>query len=543
MKRFAIGLLIALVLLCGIGTYGLRKFNEIKAANEAAKLATAKVEKGDLVVEVIETGTIDAVKAVEVKSRASGRLAKLLVEEGDQVKQGQLIAVIDPKETQLKVEQDRAQLRGAKSGVDRLAIEIEQRRTVSKAAYHQAKNRVEQLERELKIQPTLTSSAIASAEAALASAKKERERLATSAHPIARVSAENAVREATANHEQAQRELARQEELVRQGYVPGKSVENAKLSLDLAKVRLDQTKDNLSRLDTQQQLELARSTEDIKRAEADLARAKANSVQDAGKRNEYESALDDLKKAEASLRDVEALQRSREQSLATVSQIESVLSESERQLGETEIRAPLDGVVSRKLVQEGELVASLSSFSSGTAIVRIEDRRTLMVKLNINEIDTARLKVGMKARINVDALPEDQFSGEVKKIAPTSTVVQGASDSVVKYAVEIWVDGSNPKLRTGMSAKCTLEVERRNGVLNLPAEYVGQDEKGESFVELPPKSKDKDAKPERVTVKTGLSTGARIQILSGVAEGTTVQRPPFTGPKRKGFMQAGPDDE
>src|SRR5688500_8305406 len=83
------------------------------------KESLATVTRGELIVKVVETGTIDAVKSVEVKSRASGRLARLLVDEGDFVEKGQLIGVIDPRETQLRVEQDAAQLRGARSAAEK----------------------------------------------------------------------------------------------------------------------------------------------------------------------------------------------------------------------------------------------------------------------------------------------------------------------------------------------------------------------------------------------------------------------------------------
>src|SRR5205823_5832479 len=101
---------------------------EKPAGADAKADATVKVSRQDLSVKVVETGTVDAVKSVEVKSRVSGRLKRLLVDEGDHVKAGQLIAVIDPKETELAVRQQEAQLRGAVSQVKRTGIEAAQRR-------------------------------------------------------------------------------------------------------------------------------------------------------------------------------------------------------------------------------------------------------------------------------------------------------------------------------------------------------------------------------------------------------------------------------
>ncbi len=542
------GLLIVIVLIVvvfGGGYLAFRQMVAARAASEAKVAKTAKVTRGDLELKVVETGTLDAVKAVEVKSRVSGRLAKLLVEEGDTVVKGQLIAVIDPKETQLQVERDSASLSGAQSGVARAVIDIAQRKVTAREDLVQAKARVAQLALELGIQPTLTSQAIQSAQTAYNTSTQAREQLVRTTQPLERTGAETELREAQSGNEIAVNELARRQELLAKGFVAQRSVDEARLQVDQAKARLARAQDKMARLDTQQKLELQQADERVRQSNTDLARAKANRIQDSVKRKEYESAQAAMRKSEIALRDVESLSRSRDQQLASVRQLQSVVSESQRQLGETEIRAPISGVVTKKLVQEGELVASISGFSAGSTIVRIEDRGQLMVKLDINEIDVARIARGMAATIDVDALPDTPMTGRVAKIAPSSKATgvagQGGADAVVKYEVEIWLDGTPEGVRSGMSAKCTLVPKRRSNVLQLPAEFVGL-QKGEHFVNFPSAKGAKDAKPRRQTVTVGLSTGSRIEILTGVKEGDEVSKPEYKGPVRKGMMQMGNDD-
>ncbi|MFN3683419.1 MAG: efflux RND transporter periplasmic adaptor subunit [Fimbriimonadaceae bacterium] len=536
---------VLVVLVCAFGGYAVKLYLAAQKKPEQAR--AVRVERGELEVKVVETGTVDAVKSVEVKSRVAGRLARLLVDEGDEVTAGQLIALIDPKETQFRVEMDRAQLRGAQSGVARTRIELEQRRRTATAALRQAEARVAQIEKELGVQPVLTRTAVDQAEAALASALKERQRLVSTAHPNQRTAAETAVTEAEANLENATREFERQQGLVAKGYAPQKALDNAKLALELAKARMRSARETLDRLDRDQKLELERVDQDILRARAELERAKANRVADEVKRKEYESALAALESARAGLRDVDALEQSLNQSRASVDQVQSTLNDSLRQLGETEIRAPISGVVTQKLIQEGELVASLSSFSSGTPIVRIEDRKRMRVKLAINEIDVARLRLGMPAEVSVDALPGKTFQGRVSKISPSSTAMASASlgqapsagEAVVKYNVEVEISGSDPALKSGMSAKCTMVVLRKKGALRVPIEYVGKDEQG-SFVMVA--GKQAGAKAEKRRVQTGASTGAFVEILSGVEEGTALEKPPFNGPKRQGAIMTGPEE-
>ena len=542
MKKAILFAAFALVVLCGIGGY---LYTSMKAAQAAQSKKTNdyKVVRGDLVVSVVDTGTIDAVNSVEVKSRVSGRLSKLLVDEGYRVTQGQVIALIDPQETQFQVAQNQAQLRGAQSGAARTAIEIKQRRVTAQADFRQAESRLRRLDLENQAQPTLTSAAIREATSEYNRNVQERENLLKVTQPNTRSRAVTAQRDAQVNFENAKREFERRQSLLERGFVSARDVESAKLSLDVARLKLDQANDELSRINSEFANQAARATEAVRSSEAALQRARVNAIQNRTKREEFRQALADVDKARAALNDVQALERSLDQNMATVSQLSSVLQDSQRQLRETSIRSPITGVVTKKLLKEGELATGLSAFSAGTPIVRIEDRTTLRVLLNVNEIDVAKMSEGMMATITVDALPNEKFNGTVKRIAPTSVTAtpgQTASDAVVKYEVEIQLDGSDSRLRSGMSAKCDLEVIRRNNTILVPKDYVGKDEKGNYFVEIPPATK--GGKATRKDIKIGAESGAQYEVLDGVVVGQTLLRPAYKGPARKGMMQMGPDE-
>ncbi|MBC8065509.1 MAG: efflux RND transporter periplasmic adaptor subunit [Chlorobia bacterium] len=563
MKKALIFVAIALVLVCGIGGYYMKNMAAQMQAAQSKGATGHTVARGDLVVSVVDTGTIDAVNSVEVKSRVSGRLSELFVEEGDFVTQGQIIGTIDPQETQFVVAQNQAQLRGAQSGAARTAIEIQQRRVSAQADYLQAQSRLRRLDMEVKAQPTLTSSAITEATAEHNRSLRERENLVKNEQPTARSRAVTSQRDAQANFDNAKRESERRESLLKQGFVSVRDVEAAKLNMDVARIKLEQATDELSRIDSEFSLQIARSNEAVRASEAGLQRARTNSIQNGVKREEYRQAVSDVAKARASLQDVAALQRSREQNMATVSQLASVLQDSQRQLRETQIKSPITGVVTKKMLKVGELASGLSGFSAGTPIVRIEDRTTLRVLLNVNEIDVAKMSNGMKATVTVDALPNDKFSGFVKRIAPTSITsdagaTAAASDAVVKYEVELELANADKRLRSGMSAKCTLDVIRRTNVLVLPRDYVGKDDKG-YFVNKagdfapnePEPTQPKPAIPgappsterplNKTRIKVGAESGTQYEITEGVKEGDKLVQPQFTGPARKGMMMMGAD--
>lgn len=541
----------------GLATLGFVAQAEQQAQRNKEALAgnQATVTRSDLAVKVVETGSLESVKRVEVKSQVGGRLARLLVDEGDRVEAGQLIAVIDPRETQLQVEQNAARLRGAQSEVRRTGVQIEQRRVTAQAQLAQARSRVKTLELEVDAQPQVTRAAIASAETALASAQKAIELLVNVTHPNARTQAETALEDAENNLQNTELQEKRLRELYDKGFVSRREWEQAQLQAQFAQTRVRQSRESLDRISAEQRLERERQEQQVRAAKADLDRARVNAFQDTTKRQEFERAIQEVRQAEAALLDIEQLQQQRASSQANVDQLSSSLGDSQRLLGETEVRAPISGVVTRRFVQEGELVNALSSFSAGTTLVVVEDRSAMIVKLEVNEIDVARLVPGMRAAVSVDALPDTPFAGRVTKIAPARLDAgQGAGavgDPVVRYAVEVTLDDVDERLKTGMSARCEMTAAARAAVLTLPVAFVGRDEDG-PYVMV--RDESKEPVPARLPgeaptlpatktrVKTGLQTTSMVEITDGVELGTKVVRPPFTGPQRRGMMQFGPDD-
>jgi HlyD family secretion protein len=109
-KIFIIGGVIAAILL---GTVVLVAFTRGGGTIDPSKLA--KVEKGDLAKSVVATGKIEPITKVEIKSKASGIVKKLLVDAGDSVKTGQILAELDKEEIQARVREARAALEAAEA--------------------------------------------------------------------------------------------------------------------------------------------------------------------------------------------------------------------------------------------------------------------------------------------------------------------------------------------------------------------------------------------------------------------------------------------
>jgi len=542
MRRGLVGCGIALgVILIAGGVFWALRGTAAKAGDSNERLYTVK--RGILTVDVTESGAIEPVRTVEIKSRVSGRLAALYVDEGDPVRKGQLLARIDPREVQQQVEQGSAQVESAKASTERARIALEIQAKETRLQLRQAELRVEQLVFELKAQPVITQAAIRAAETAYQNAQENLRLLEQVKHPQERVDAENAVRDAEARLQEAQRHYERMRALLEKGYVSRQQGEAAQTALTLAQSQLQSARQRQQQLAEQQRIERDTAKANLESARAELERARANAVQDEIKRKAYEAALTDLENARTRLREIEMRQLELKQAQAAERQASSQLRNWLIQLAETDVRSPIDGIVTRRYREVGELVMSgTTGFGEGTPILQVADLSQMRVKLNLNELDVAKVRVGMPVEVKVGALPERTFHGVVKRIAPAAQQPAGGSSlsttlGVVKFAVEVYLQQSDAALRPGMTARCRILTAVRKNALLLPLEALGREGNRYYVLKLNPNARDAQGKPkhEKALVKVGLRNASHAEILEGVQEGEQVAKPPFSGPARRQF--------
>ncbi|HEX7706348.1 MAG TPA: efflux RND transporter periplasmic adaptor subunit [Thermoanaerobaculia bacterium] len=190
---------------------------------------------------------------------------------------------------------------------------------------------------------------------------------------------------------------------------------------------------------------------------------------------------------------------------------------------ESIIRAPAAGTILARLVNEGDPIVPLTSYQPGTEMATIADMSDLLFKGTVDEIDVGKLAAGMEARIKVGALPTDVVTGKVARIAPQAQQKEGAT----LFDIEIELDPSQSiVLRAGYSANADVIIREKKDVLVLPERLVAFEDGGKkTFVELP--GGDPKDEPKKVEVKTGISDGLNVEILSGLDKGQkVVERPP-----------------
>ncbi|HWO88586.1 MAG TPA: efflux RND transporter periplasmic adaptor subunit [Gemmatimonadales bacterium] len=144
---------------------------------------------------------------------------------------------------------------------------------------------------------------------------------------------------------------------------------------------------------------------------------------------------------------------------------ERTLENARDQLEDTNVRAPISGVIIQKNVERGQVIASATrEVSGGTVLLRMADLAEVQVRTLVDETDIGKIRAGLRATITVDAYPNQPFQGSVLKIEPQSVSQQ----NVTMFPVIIRIANPEGRLRPGMSASVEIHVEQRRGVLAIP---------------------------------------------------------------------------
>jgi RND family efflux transporter MFP subunit len=178
---------------------------------------------------------------------------------------------------------------------------------------------------------------------------------------------------------------------------------------------------------------------------------------------------------------------------------------AEAQLGYSEIRSPIDGVITDRPLYPGEMAAA------GTALLTVMDISSVIAKAHVPQNDAAVLKVGDKGTMTVPGI-DAPIEGKV-------TVVSPALDPN-STTVEVWLEAKNPKheLKPGTSVQISLTAQTVKDALVVPASSIITAPDGTTSVMLAAA----DGRAHQQAVKVGIKNGDDVQILDGVKESDKV---------------------
>ncbi|MHC4561953.1 MAG: efflux RND transporter periplasmic adaptor subunit [Planctomycetota bacterium] len=446
-----------------------------KGTSEQVAVFVAK--RGPLTISVRESGQISSRDPVVLKSEVKGRTAILsLATEGSDVEEGDMLVELDASELEeLKVQQ---QIRVANG----------------EAAYIRAKEtRV--------ITASQGESDVAKAELEYRFAKLDHKKYVAGEYPKQLQEAEADITIAREELERATDKLEWSARLEKEGYITQAelladelAVKQRKLGLELAETELELLKEFTH------QRQITQLTSNVEQAEKSLERAKrkamANNIQ----------ADADLKAKESEF-----------------SRQTTKLEEVIEQIGKCKIVAPVAGRVVHATTGRGrwrgmgEPIQQGSEVGERDELIYLQTSTSLMAVVGVPEASLPKVQEGLPARITVEAVPGQIFSGEVGKMDQSPDPYTVWRKGLTVYPTEVHLESSAGELRVGMTCEVAIIVEEHDDVVYVPVQSVIRvGEQTVVYVKRP------DGVKEMREITAGLDNNQMVHIIDGLAEGEEV---------------------
>ena len=497
-------------------------FNKKSGDSDSSNSSTGlfAVKRGDLTISVTESGSIKAVNTKDIKSQVEGRATIVsIVPEGtmitaEDVNNGKILVELDSSELKEQLSQREIELTSAEAGYtdanESYLIQIKQNESDITAA-------------ELKMKFALMDLQKYVGESI---AKKLIER--TGSEPDSSFDTSFLLRDPNSLGGSASQQLKvlRNDILLAQGQLEKASdvLEGTKKlhdanyasDLDLMSARLDVDGYRILKESSEEALNLYRlydfpkETEkflsDYQEAQRELdrtrARARAQLAQAKAKLASAKSTLDTQKRR---------LKKLHEQIEACTIQAPAV--------GQVVYWSSTERWVRTKIEQGAEI-------PEGYKIITIPDASEMKVEVKVHETWIDRIEPNQPAEITVEAFPDKAFTGSVLKKAPLADAEDWLNPDLKVYSTDIVIDGMHDSLKTGMTGRVTIIIDKLQDVLYVPIQSVVTiEDKKVCYVAGSPAQKRE--------VETGLFNDNFVQIKSGLAEGEKVllNPPKWTEPE------------
>ena len=272
-----------------------------------------------------------------------------------------------------------------------------------------------------------------------------------------------------------------------------------------------------------------------------------------------------LERSENDLRTQEANLRSQEQNLKTqelrITQERASLSSARYDLSRVRLESPINGIVTRRNIEEGETAVTGTMNNPGTVLLTIADMSILEAEVEVDETDIPTVAIGQKAKVTIDAIPGKTFEAKVTEIgnSPIQAAGAAAAAQATNFKVVLTLDGEVPNVRPGFTCTAEITTATRESAISVPIQAttvreVVVDEKGElvrdpvtpgqgrrsstaSTAELKPGQERKeiegvflvkDGKAQFTPVTTGIPGEKYFEVLSGLNVGDQVIIGPFS---------------
>ena len=261
--------------------------------------------------------------------------------------------------------------------------------------------------------------------------------------------------------------------------------------------------------------ELSSAQANLKSAQSDLNYQKTN----------YERYQILYDKGLISANDYEQARLSYIKAQQTVTHHKESVKKAQTNLGYATITSPIDGVVLKKEVEEGQTVAS--SFNTPTLFTIARDLTDMRVIADVDEADIGEVKEGQRVKFTVDAFPNDTFHGTVTQVRQQATT----ESNVVTYEVVISAPNQDLKLKPGLTANVVIYTLEVPNVLAIPSKALrfkpseAMLNKGETIIDTdnPVKVWTKEGTNlKAIAIQTGVTNGTLTQVTNGLQAGAKI---------------------
>jgi HlyD family secretion protein len=185
--------------------------------------------------------------------------------------------------------------------------------------------------------------------------------------------------------------------------------------------------------------------------------------------------------------------------------------------GNTNVRAAIAGMILDVPVEEGNSVIEANTFNDGTTIVTVADMDEIIFEGKVDESEVGKIRTGMDLLLTIGAIEGERFDAK-------GLEENGAIQFEIRAALHLKKDQF---IRAGYSANADIVLDRRDSVLAINESLLQFDEQDSTFVEI-------EVTPqefEKKYIKTGLSDGINIEVISGISKETNIKNPNSGAPK------------
>ena len=487
-----------------------------------------KAKRGDMTIPVTATGKVEAARILEIKSKASGRLTVINVVEGQMVKEGTLLAKLDPVDEQRNVESREAALDRAQSALEKAKIALEDRELELPLATREAKLRLEESEARLveaefrhnkmidmKERGAAGDTEVVSIKAAFLGAKAGRD--------LAQVQVERA--------EKNERLLLK---------ISREDVASAQGTVDEARKALDEAKERLS--DTEIIAPADAMVYSIIRKEGELIQSGTTSMTGGSPILYLADTSSMFVMAQVDEADIGAIREIAPEH-ATPGKTQRLSDEEYRRLGREIISQAekSDAADDEEAKTDDAVDGNVNANATAAPKGNVTQKKVMLVGYRAD--DAAELTeddvpesvkqdlLGRPVVVKVEAYRTEDFKGVIERILPEPVQTAGS----VAFKVRIRLFGTDVQKLMGMQADLSFETKTQSDVVLVPNEAL-HSEGTECFVYIPfRESPDDRLDKKKVPVEIGETDGVDTVIDSGVEAGDEVwiKLPQFTDRERR----------